>query len=109
MFQEELFVATKRFVIIKDLEIRVAECTPNEIFEDNVLKIKYVPITQNPQEISQENGPPQPHFQDDTTFYYAHECKFEIAFTLNKKLFYRHWKTKKPPKNNPHFSSTPSR
>ncbi|KAJ8979969.1 hypothetical protein NQ317_013717 [Molorchus minor] len=41
---EEIFVATKRFVVIKDLKIHMAECGVNNILEDNVMTVKYVPL-----------------------------------------------------------------
>ncbi|KAJ8965129.1 hypothetical protein NQ314_004354 [Rhamnusium bicolor] len=45
---DEIFVATKRFVVIRDLKIHMAECTENDEFQDNVIIVKYVPLTRNP-------------------------------------------------------------
>ncbi|XP_050670855.1 ribonuclease Z, mitochondrial isoform X5 [Leptidea sinapis] len=39
---DELYTATKRFVIMKDLNVSTANCTPCEDFEDNVMSVKYV-------------------------------------------------------------------
>nr|XP_023017824.1 ribonuclease Z, mitochondrial [Leptinotarsa decemlineata] len=41
---DEIFVATKRFVIIKDLKIHMAVCNEHNFFEDNVMRVEYVPI-----------------------------------------------------------------
>lgn len=43
-FKENIFAATRRFVILKDLKIKMADCNPNHTFEDNVMKVQYVPI-----------------------------------------------------------------
>ncbi|CAG4979541.1 unnamed protein product [Colias eurytheme] len=39
---DELYNATKRFVIMKDLNVTMAKCSPTEDFEDNVMSVKYV-------------------------------------------------------------------
>ncbi|XP_047517467.1 ribonuclease Z, mitochondrial isoform X3 [Pieris napi] len=39
---DELYNATKRFVIMKDLNVTMAKCKPSEDFEDNVMSVKYV-------------------------------------------------------------------
>lgn len=44
MFQEEIFFATKRFVVIRDLKIKMADCSEHTVFEDNVMKVTYVPL-----------------------------------------------------------------
>ncbi|KAJ8941616.1 hypothetical protein NQ318_000322 [Aromia moschata] len=41
---DEIFVATKRFVVIRDLKIHMADCGENNVFEDNVMIVKYVPL-----------------------------------------------------------------
>ncbi|XP_050298698.1 ribonuclease Z, mitochondrial isoform X2 [Anthonomus grandis grandis] len=43
----EIFPATRRFVVLRDLKVKVAECTENNHFEDNVMSVKYVPICKN--------------------------------------------------------------
>lgn len=40
-------MATKRFVIIRDLKIQMAQCDEQTVFEDNVMTVKYVPIYPN--------------------------------------------------------------
>lgn len=42
MFQDDLYTATKRFVIMKDMNVTMAKCSPLEDFEDNVMNVKYV-------------------------------------------------------------------
>ncbi|CAH0564098.1 unnamed protein product [Brassicogethes aeneus] len=44
---EEIFAATKRFVVIRDLKIKMAECTEHSTFEDNVMVVKYVLLERN--------------------------------------------------------------
>lgn len=43
-FKENIFAATRRFVILKDLKVKMADCKPEYAFEDNVMKVQYVPI-----------------------------------------------------------------
>ncbi|KAG5890173.1 hypothetical protein JTB14_014340 [Gonioctena quinquepunctata] len=45
---DEIFIATKRFVVIRDLKIHMAECNEKHIFEDNVMKVEYVPLVGTP-------------------------------------------------------------
>ncbi|XP_053607367.1 zinc phosphodiesterase ELAC protein 2 isoform X4 [Plodia interpunctella] len=42
---DELYQATKRFVIMKDMDVTMAECSPTADFEDNVMSVKYVILT----------------------------------------------------------------
>lgn len=42
LFQDELYAATKRFVIMKDMQVTMAKCSPSEDFDDNVMTVKYV-------------------------------------------------------------------
>lgn len=42
IFQDELYNATKRFVIMKEMKVTMAKCTPSEDYEDNALSVKYV-------------------------------------------------------------------
>ncbi|XP_059059090.1 ribonuclease Z, mitochondrial [Achroia grisella] len=39
---DELYSATRRFVIMKDMNVTMAKCSPSEDFEDNVMNVKYV-------------------------------------------------------------------
>ncbi|XP_046959324.1 ribonuclease Z, mitochondrial isoform X2 [Vanessa cardui] len=39
---DELYNATKRFVIMKDMNVTMAKCSPSVDFEDNVMTVKYV-------------------------------------------------------------------
>ncbi|KAJ8922916.1 hypothetical protein NQ315_001458 [Exocentrus adspersus] len=61
---DQIFTATKRFVIIRDLKIHMAECDDKTTFEDNVMTVTYVPLTKTcsvpvdecTTEINSENG-----------------------------------------------------
>ncbi|XP_045771423.1 ribonuclease Z, mitochondrial isoform X2 [Maniola jurtina] len=39
---DELYNATKRFVIMKDMNVKMAKCSSSEDFKDNVMTVKYV-------------------------------------------------------------------
>ncbi|XP_039754100.1 ribonuclease Z, mitochondrial isoform X1 [Pararge aegeria] len=41
---DELYNATRRFVIMKDMNVVMAKCSKSEDFEDNVMTVKYVLI-----------------------------------------------------------------
>lgn len=45
--QEELFVATKRFVVLRDLKITASKSDPFKPYEDNAIVVHYVPLTSN--------------------------------------------------------------
>ncbi|KAG7303022.1 hypothetical protein JYU34_013030 [Plutella xylostella] len=45
---DELYNATKRFVIMKEMKVTMAPCSPAEDFEDGVMSVKYVHL--GPQE-----------------------------------------------------------
>lgn len=40
----ELFTATKRFVVLRDLKIQTVEAKAEEVFDDNVMTVHYVPL-----------------------------------------------------------------
>lgn len=63
LFQNELFFATKRFVVIRDLKIHMAECNGTTVFEDNVMSVRYVPLNR-----SSENNDKEKADCTDTTF-----------------------------------------
>uniref|UniRef100_A0A2A4JIJ4 Zinc phosphodiesterase ELAC protein 2 n=1 Tax=Heliothis virescens TaxID=7102 RepID=A0A2A4JIJ4_HELVI len=44
---DELYAATRRFVIMKDMQVTMAKCRPSEDFEDNVMNVKYVLLGPN--------------------------------------------------------------
>ncbi|XP_067005978.2 ribonuclease Z, mitochondrial [Anabrus simplex] len=85
----EIFAATRRFVILRDLSVRMANCEAGQFFEDNVLTVHYVhltPDTQNNSEgtsridgASHEKSAHSPsrmsEESDDDVDYYAHERK----------------------------------
>nr|XP_008197361.1 PREDICTED: ribonuclease Z, mitochondrial isoform X2 [Tribolium castaneum] len=72
---EEIFIATRRFIVIKDLDIKMAQCDENTTFEDNVLKVKYVPLKRsgNSSPISEPKNSNLGQMQEDNIDYYAHE------------------------------------
>uniref|UniRef100_A0A2S2QAT2 Zinc phosphodiesterase ELAC protein 2 n=1 Tax=Sipha flava TaxID=143950 RepID=A0A2S2QAT2_9HEMI len=44
---EELFIATKRFVVLRDLKITASKSDPFKPFEDNAIIVYYVPLISN--------------------------------------------------------------
>lgn len=51
---DEIFLATRRFVILRDLKIELANCDRNTVFEDNVMQVRYVPIKKSKTESTSE-------------------------------------------------------
>ncbi|XP_050542925.1 ribonuclease Z, mitochondrial [Daktulosphaira vitifoliae] len=49
---EELFVATKRFIILRDLKIIESKSNPLTQFEDNAMSVNYIPLFSNKSEKS---------------------------------------------------------
>ncbi|XP_030751633.1 ribonuclease Z, mitochondrial isoform X3 [Sitophilus oryzae] len=43
----EIFLAAQRFVVLKNLKIKIADCSKDPFFEDNVMKVKYVSLSIN--------------------------------------------------------------
>lgn len=37
-------MATRRFVVLRNLSVKMASCNKETTFEDNVMKVKYVPL-----------------------------------------------------------------
>ncbi|XP_013143263.1 PREDICTED: ribonuclease Z, mitochondrial isoform X2 [Papilio polytes] len=64
---DELYKATKRFVIMKDMNVTLAPCSPSEDFTDNVMTVKYVLL--RPENILKPdmNPPKKPKLSSDTT------------------------------------------
>lgn len=42
--QDEVFAATRRFVVLRHLAVKMAKCSKDILFEDNVMKVQYVPL-----------------------------------------------------------------
>ncbi|XP_061377114.1 ribonuclease Z, mitochondrial isoform X5 [Danaus plexippus] len=50
---DELYNATRRFVIMKDMNVTMAKCSPSEDFEDNVMTVKYIIMSSTDESILQ--------------------------------------------------------
>ncbi|KAL1494480.1 hypothetical protein ABEB36_010074 [Hypothenemus hampei] len=94
---KDIFPATKRFVVLRDLKISMAECNENTVFEDSVMTVKYVLLkkgemaksvqvgiekcevgtsTNNPRRRRKRSlSQTQALIESDDTDYYAHERK----------------------------------
>lgn len=85
-----MFVATRRFVILKDLKICMADCKPENKFEDNVMSVRYIPITKIKNRIDTDDlvsnnkksliKNDKNDGSEDETDYYAHERKKNIFY-----------------------------
>lgn len=51
---EEIFKATRRFIILKDLQVKMAPCSEGDIFEDTVMSVRYVPLKKCPPKLDAE-------------------------------------------------------
>ncbi|XP_063240467.1 LOW QUALITY PROTEIN: ribonuclease Z, mitochondrial-like [Bacillus rossius redtenbacheri] len=78
----EIFSATRRFVILKDLSVRMAPCFEGECFEDTVMTVRYVPLRDGGTEQAgtranggQAEASATSCSSDDDVDYYAHERK----------------------------------
>lgn len=82
---DEIFTATQRFVVLKDMAINMESCTAGDFFEDSVMTVEYVPLVgaQGAHSINCSAGSTSPehragsshHESDDDVDYYAHERK----------------------------------
>lgn len=70
----ELFEATHRFVVLRDLQIRTASCNTGETYEDHVMSMTYVPLTSDLEddEVTEQTDVGEKQ-QEDEVDYYAHE------------------------------------
>lgn len=74
---EEIFKATRRFVVLRDLQVNSVECQGGEGYDDPVLTVNYVPLFSSKKELApEEEVEPEPA---DTEDYYAHERKAQLA------------------------------
>ncbi|KAJ2939219.1 hypothetical protein O0L34_g8533 [Tuta absoluta] len=80
---DDLYTATSRFVIMKDMKVTMAKCSPKEDFRDNVMSVKYVVLGPNDESILKDmkHEPKRPRisegldqsyeeFMHDNTDYY---------------------------------------
>ncbi|XP_073997191.1 ribonuclease Z [Rhodnius prolixus] len=75
---EEIFTATRRFVILRNLSIKTADCTKETSFEDNAIKVKYIPLSVEGKErapaVSLTRSPRSDlDSSEDDIDYYAHQ------------------------------------
>ncbi|XP_037872665.1 ribonuclease Z, mitochondrial isoform X2 [Bombyx mori] len=80
---DELYNATKRFVIMKEMNVAMAKCSPSEDFEDSVMSVKYVllgphesllakdpkPTTKKPKLDTNTDKQFEEFIHDDTDYY----------------------------------------
>uniref|UniRef100_A0A1B0GNA5 ribonuclease Z n=1 Tax=Phlebotomus papatasi TaxID=29031 RepID=A0A1B0GNA5_PHLPP len=69
----EIFQAMKRFVVLRELKVNAIECEPGYFYEDNVMRVDYVPIVPRNQPQATANGDWGEPMSVDDTDYYSHE------------------------------------
>ncbi|CAH3997795.1 unnamed protein product [Pieris brassicae] len=114
---DELYNATKRFVIMKDLNVTMAKCNPSEDYEDNVMSVKYVilspqqtlfpemkPVAKKPKLDSSPEHPSKQEqdfeefIHDDTDYYRRETDKSKNSKQRSKVSFEKEKEKKKPEK-----------
>uniref|UniRef100_A0A1B6E0U4 Zinc phosphodiesterase ELAC protein 2 n=1 Tax=Clastoptera arizonana TaxID=38151 RepID=A0A1B6E0U4_9HEMI len=70
---DELFESTRKFVVLRDLTVKMAECKKEKVYQDNVMKVHYVPIY-NKQKLQHKSVVLQldSDSSDDDVDYYAY-------------------------------------
>lgn len=75
---DAMFPATRRFVILKNLSIKTASCTPKDVYEDNAITVKYIPLiaskNRRPVSATESIGVDETNLEDEID-YYEHEKK----------------------------------
>ncbi|XP_041978360.1 ribonuclease Z, mitochondrial isoform X2 [Aricia agestis] len=94
---DELYKATKRFVIMKEMNVNMAECTPASDFEDNAMNVKYVLMGPNEilnmkpapaaKKVKREEQQQEVQFEEfinDDTDYYRRDSKGQRRNSTSK-------------------------
>ncbi|CAF4900678.1 unnamed protein product [Pieris macdunnoughi] len=114
---DELYNATKRFVIMKDLNVTMAKCKPSEDFDDNVMSVKYVilspqqtlfpemkPVAKKPKldsspdHTNKQEQDFEEFIHDDTDYYRRETDRSKTAKQKSKVSFDKDKEKKKPEK-----------
>jgi len=86
ILQGSLFVGTRRFVILKDLEIKIVNGDKGGQFEDHVMTIEYVPLQKECVETSKPENKPVEDDEDDVDYYASYRGrKGEKMVTVNSE------------------------
>lgn len=70
---DQIFPATRRFIVLKNLLIKTASCTPEDIYEDNAIKVNYIPLIAAREKRSNSANTSIRNDLVDDTDYYEHE------------------------------------
>lgn len=75
---DEMFQATRRFVVLRDLKVSAVETSAKEIdeYDDVVMTVKYVPIFRKTVDVNEETE--EEMITVDQVDYYAHENKSRV-------------------------------
>ncbi|KAF6198835.1 hypothetical protein GE061_006858 [Apolygus lucorum] len=69
---DEIFTATKRFVVLKNMTVKAATCSPNNVYEDNAIRVSYVPIAREKASTEESDSGTEQGSSDDDIDYYGH-------------------------------------
>uniref|UniRef100_A0A1B0CS85 ribonuclease Z n=1 Tax=Lutzomyia longipalpis TaxID=7200 RepID=A0A1B0CS85_LUTLO len=70
---EEIFRAMRRFVVLRDLKVHAIECESSLFYEDNVMRVDYVPLIPKGRPEMCESIEAPEAMNIDETDYYSHE------------------------------------
>ncbi|GAB0087583.1 Ribonuclease Z [Sergentomyia squamirostris] len=74
---EEIFQGMKRFVVLRELKVNAIECESGDFYEDNVMRIDYIPLIPKNRPRKIDSNIWQDTLNDDDTDYYSHEKGFK--------------------------------
>lgn len=74
----DIFDATRRFVVLKNMAVETPECIDGGFFEDSVMRVNYVPLYKDPIEskssnVNETSGATDDWNNQDKTDYYGYE------------------------------------
>lgn len=82
--QNEIFQATRRFVVMKDLTVNMKNCLTDESYEDNVMTVKYIPVLHNEKDIEAKCSISQPELSDSKNWNCSVKNQFDFSTSDNK-------------------------
>ncbi|KAL1453353.1 hypothetical protein WDU94_007494 [Cyamophila willieti] len=87
---EQIFVGTKRFVVLKNLSVITKECVAYEKYEDHILSVTYVPLVSSQDfndstDTNTSSPPPTDDSEDDIDYYDYETNQSQTVSQANKK------------------------
>uniref|UniRef100_A0A8D8W545 Zinc phosphodiesterase ELAC protein 2 n=1 Tax=Cacopsylla melanoneura TaxID=428564 RepID=A0A8D8W545_9HEMI len=88
---EQIFVGTRRFVVLKNLSVITKECVAYDKYEDHIISVTYVPLVSSqdssngPTDTSSGSPPPTDDSEDDIDYYDYETNQSQTVSQANKK------------------------